>query len=126
MRAALPEPARADPLAGQPASLIARQEDRDVSDVARLANGDERSSGDDLFFEVAADHADGVGPFGFNTAGGDGVDADLAAGVARASWVARRLPRTAAGLDYWAVSDIEPADLNSFAKLLAERAKDAG
>lgn len=33
---------------------------------------------------------------------------------------------TAAGLDYWAVSDVEPADLNTFAKLFADRAKDAG
>ncbi len=33
---------------------------------------------------------------------------------------------TAAGLDYWAVSDIEPADLNTFAKLFAERAKGSG
>jgi anti-sigma factor RsiW len=33
---------------------------------------------------------------------------------------------TDAGLDYWAVSDIEPTDLNTFAKLFAERAKGAG
>ena len=33
---------------------------------------------------------------------------------------------TDVGLDYWAVSDIEPADLNTFARLFAERAKGSG
>jgi hypothetical protein len=65
-------------LAGEPGGVVGGEEDRDGGDVAGLSEPAEGGLGDHGFFHVRAEEAGGLGAFGFDEAGVDGVDADFA------------------------------------------------
>ena len=67
---------RLDELAGDPAGVVGGEEDGGGGDVVGLAGAAERGFGDGILVEIGADEAGGVGAFGFDDAGVEGVDAD--------------------------------------------------